>query len=1065
MNCATNIITANFSGGKTTATTAALWQWDYGQVLCITGIEDLPAAFEVHFSTNRAGGVSTVAVGADGQVTIPNVLLTIGKNLNAWIYLSDSEGDGETEYAITIPVKARPMPETYDAEATGVFDDVVRQVSEYAQTAQTAADNAGASATAAAGGANAAATSADSAAESAAAAERARDDAVTAKGQAETAAQTATQKAQQSAQNASQAASDAGRAESAAERAETAETGAEAAKTAAETAAQGAAASASAASASATSAGQAATSAAQSASAAAGSATTAQGAAQTATTKAGEASASATAAAASETAAQTAQAAAETAETNAGQSASTATAKAAEAAQSASGAAQSKTDAEAAATRAEQAAATLTVDSALSDSSANPVENRVITAEVTQVKSHLNENTNGLISSLGDVVLDESKTETYSSNNQKYFPCAFVNGHIYRLRIDFTSVVMPKVRLYLATATTTTARPQYLGEYYISSGETLEKIFTATTDASYLNMTCYAATGENTYTVKVEDIPDIPLIDDTLTQSGKVADAKAVGDQIVNIKNGLLRTVIDENDTFTPSSAEAKNHFFAEGFKAGAEYDLTLKINHAYLSGGSGGGINVRLATGASASYFVQTVKRFTDVVDGDEVSVHFKAIVDANYLALTYYLLDTSEIDVDILLNRYDNYSKDVDVLYAEDNAIKENLIKHTVGERHVEGAITNNLRSTVGGVFNNGFGGKYTFIVTVTQASEPLQIGMRCYGMSNAGVYNGGNKSGLVTGDIIKFELNESDVPATTLSAGIIIFAASTDATQIVDLKVIYTAVYADISGKLYQTALRQKHGRMEFGAHRGARSYAPPDSIAAYRIAGELGFDWAWIAQIKHSADGTLWVLHDDTLNGVTDYDGTKTIFQMTDAEIMECKCPRRQNDIEYFDDSELRIATLEEVIRICLKYGMKMYFRADDISDEYTEGSRLYKFVNLIKDYGIRTDEAAYSINSNSGRLNNLRQYLGDDIEISPFISTSTTAQEYIDWLDANNVKNRSIIAPLSAMQEADVKLLHRNNVKVYLYDASGFGLSRADLLSMASWGVDAIQSGNWYWLPY
>lgn len=146
MDCARNIITANFSSGVTSATTAPLWQWDYGQVLCITGI-DLPAAFEVHFSTNRSGGVSTVAVGADGQVTIPNMLLTIGKNLNAWIYLSDAQGEGETEYSITIPVKARPMPETYDAEVTGEFDDVVRQVNEYAEQADQSAQAASLSAT------------------------------------------------------------------------------------------------------------------------------------------------------------------------------------------------------------------------------------------------------------------------------------------------------------------------------------------------------------------------------------------------------------------------------------------------------------------------------------------------------------------------------------------------------------------------------------------------------------------------------------------------------------------------------------------------------------------------------------------------------------------------------------------------------------------------------------------------------------------------------------------------------------------------------------------------------
>lgn len=432
MICARNIITANFSGG-TSATTAPLWQWDYGQVLCITGIEDLPAAFEVHFSTNRAGGVSTTAVGADGQVTIPNVLLTIGKNLNAWIYLSDSEGEGETEYSILIPVKARPMPETYDTEASGEFDDVVRQVSEYAETAQTAADNAGASASAAAASADSAEASATAAEAAKTAAETAQGKAEDAQAAAETAAQTATEKAQQTAQDAAQAAQSKADAESAAQRAEAAQTGAESAKTDAETVAQGAADSASAASASATEAGQAASAAAQSATAAAGSATTAQGAAQTATAKAGEASASATAAAASETAAQTAQTAAETAAGTATASAATATTKAGEAAQSASSAAASEAAAEAAATRAETAAATLTVDDALSDVSENPVQNKVITGEVTQLKSAIDRNKR-----------DIQSTTNYGSRivNDGQFVPYYVNSGIWGYNADSLSAVI-----------------------------------------------------------------------------------------------------------------------------------------------------------------------------------------------------------------------------------------------------------------------------------------------------------------------------------------------------------------------------------------------------------------------------------------------------------------------------------------------------------------------------------------------------------------------------------------------------------------------------------------------
>ena len=151
--------------------------------------------------------------------------------------------------------------------------------------------------------------------------------------------------------------------------------------------AEEAAASASAASASSTSAGQAAASAAQSAAAAAQSAASIEGDVQIASQKAAEAQTAAGQAITAKEAAQTAQTGAEAAATNAGQSASTATTKAAEAAQSASSAAQSKTDAKAAAARAEQAAATLTVDSALSDTSTNPVQNKVITESVTQLKS------------------------------------------------------------------------------------------------------------------------------------------------------------------------------------------------------------------------------------------------------------------------------------------------------------------------------------------------------------------------------------------------------------------------------------------------------------------------------------------------------------------------------------------------------------------------------------------------------------------------------------------------------------------------------------------------------
>ena len=395
MQCSPNTITANFSGGRLKAKTAWRHQWDHGQVLCVTGIDDLPLTFTAHFSVHKEYGAAQPVEGIDGQVTIPDIWLTFGKTVYCWIYLTDGES-GETVYTITIPVIPRPMPEYYEMEDTGVFDEVVAQVGGYAESANDAATRAAASAEAAAGSASAAAESA-------------------------TAADTAAQNAAQSASGASTSATAANTAKDAAEAAQTAaesaKTAAVAARRAAETAAQDAQAASSAAySAStfaSTSASEAqdyasraslaesnamayASSASSSANIADNRATAATNAATTATTQAEAAEAAKTAAVEAKTAAQSAQSAAETAASGASQSATAAAGSATAAAGSAtaaagsaSGAAQSKTDAEAAATRAEQAAATLTVDDALSDTSVNPVQNKVITGEVTQLKNAL----------------------------------------------------------------------------------------------------------------------------------------------------------------------------------------------------------------------------------------------------------------------------------------------------------------------------------------------------------------------------------------------------------------------------------------------------------------------------------------------------------------------------------------------------------------------------------------------------------------------------------------------------------------------------------------------------
>lgn len=123
-----------------------LWQWDYGQVLRIQGL-NLPKAVEIHFSLQESGGEAKKRVGftKDGvtDVVIPESMLeneeSLGNyNIYAFIYLAD-DTNGQTEYKICMPVKARPKPEAFDKpEDEEIFREAITAVRESAERAESA---------------------------------------------------------------------------------------------------------------------------------------------------------------------------------------------------------------------------------------------------------------------------------------------------------------------------------------------------------------------------------------------------------------------------------------------------------------------------------------------------------------------------------------------------------------------------------------------------------------------------------------------------------------------------------------------------------------------------------------------------------------------------------------------------------------------------------------------------------------------------------------------------------------------------------------------------------------
>lgn len=134
------VIVAFKPGEKEISKYEELDQYDYGQILRIQGL-NLPPAVEIHFALQKTGGTSKNRIGItkDGvtDVPIPDSMLENGDteddySIYAFIYITD-ETSGQTEYRITLRVKARPKPEAFDRpEDAEIFKEAIKAVNESA---------------------------------------------------------------------------------------------------------------------------------------------------------------------------------------------------------------------------------------------------------------------------------------------------------------------------------------------------------------------------------------------------------------------------------------------------------------------------------------------------------------------------------------------------------------------------------------------------------------------------------------------------------------------------------------------------------------------------------------------------------------------------------------------------------------------------------------------------------------------------------------------------------------------------------------------------------------------
>lgn len=118
---ANNIVTASF-GAQKKVTTRTVYQYDYGMLLKVVGLE-LPEYYEIHFC--NVNDTETIAKDSNPDgVLIPNEMLKAGKSIIAYIFIHTGDNDGETVAQITIPVIGRPRV----AELTGLPNDPLSPV-------------------------------------------------------------------------------------------------------------------------------------------------------------------------------------------------------------------------------------------------------------------------------------------------------------------------------------------------------------------------------------------------------------------------------------------------------------------------------------------------------------------------------------------------------------------------------------------------------------------------------------------------------------------------------------------------------------------------------------------------------------------------------------------------------------------------------------------------------------------------------------------------------------------------------------------------------------------------
>lgn len=166
-----------------------------------------------------------------------------------------------------------------------------------------------------------------------------------------------------------------------------------------------------------------------------------------------------------------------------------------------------------------------------------------------------------------------------------------------------------------------------------------------------------------------------------------------------------------------------------------------------------------------------------------------------------------------------------------------------------------------------------------------------------------------------------------------------------------------------------------KLRYIAHRGMNTIAPENSIPSFIEAGKAGY-WGAENDVGATLDGELIVMHDDTVDRMTD--GTGAYASMTLSQIKALNIDVGANIGNY---PNLKVPTLAEYLTVCRQYGIV----------PVTHIERIVSLVGLTKFYDtvlkMGFEENIVVISSVMSAMSILRT-LSPKIYIAPIFSTFT-----------------------------------------------------------------------------